>query len=159
MSNPSSSIIRRHQRAAPVTVVGIATDLGLKVWSQDLGNGVAGKLSRANLTQVGASGWAIYVNRRDAEVRRRFTVAHEIGHFLLHVPNLDVGEEIQDDTFYRSALSSSQERQANEFAADLLMPFHLINSLTESGITEPDELARRLKVSETAMRIRLGLPT
>jgi Zn-dependent peptidase ImmA (M78 family) len=60
--------------------------------------------------------------------------------------------------FYRSKLTSKQETEANQYAADLLMPFSLINAFQEKGITDPEELARRLGVSLVAMKIRLGIP-
>ena len=60
-----------------------------------------------------------------------------------------------DDTLYRSQLSSRIEAQANNLAADLLMPWHLLVPVVEKkGIPE---LASMFEVSEQAMEIRLEL--
>jgi len=146
------------QKTAPVKVVAVAKALGVAVWDAPLPPGVSGKLFKADPTQAGPSGFAIYVNEGEPQVRKRFTVAHEIGHFVLHRHELDAGA-IEDDSFYRSRLSNRMEAQANQFAADLLMPWGLIDDLTRSGIRDPDKLAERFEVSITAMKIRLGLPT
>lgn len=66
----------------------------------------------------------IVTSRYQAETRRNFTVAHELGHLFLHM-----GYKIDDDlwkrqdekTYYRNG-SSIEEYEANEFAAALLMP-------------------------------------
>jgi Zn-dependent peptidase ImmA (M78 family) len=63
-----------------------------------------------------------------------------------------------DDALYRSRLSNNIEAQANRQAADILMPFHLINPLIDSGITDIQKLAERFHVSASAMSIRLGVP-
>ena len=68
----------------------------------------------------------ILVNKFDSEKRRRFTVAHELGHFILHG-----GDDFYDskDILFRSVsqmdISENDRRkevQANMFAAELLMP-------------------------------------
>ena len=93
----------------------------------------------------------------DPFVRQRFTVAHEVGHFVLHRDKLERGDLV-DDAMYRSGLSSSEETAANRLAADILMPFQLIRSLLSAGIRDPEALANKLQVSAAAMRIRLGFP-
>ena len=80
--------------------------------------GVAGMLKNTG------DGWVIYVNSDEPETRQRFTIAHEIGHLHLH------SDVIGDHTdFYRKSELKDytedqleMERQANKFAAALLMP-------------------------------------
>lgn len=61
-----------------------------------------------------------------SEVRRRFSIAHEIGHLLLHAPKTEAGLFACDGTFYRDAsreyASPEEEWESNGFAAALLMP-------------------------------------
>jgi Zn-dependent peptidase ImmA (M78 family) len=150
------AIIREHQDSAPVKVSAIARDMGLLIFSASLDPGISGKLFMDE--RAGASsGWVIYVNRDEPEVRQRFTAAHEIAHFVLH--RHLIGEALADDEFYRSKLSSPLEAEANSMAADILMPWNLINEITQSGVKDLAALAERLEVSETALAIRLGLPT
>jgi len=128
--------------------------LGLDIIAANLPSSISGMLQK---DATAPSGYRIIVNREEPKNRQRFTVAHEIAHFIRHRD--EVGEGIADDTFYRSALSNRMEWEANEMAADILMPWVLIRELTDSGVRDPMELAKKLGVSETAMRIRLGLPT
>ena len=93
-------------------------------------------------------------------VRQRFTLAHEIGHMLLHRDR--IGDGIVDDILYRSSLSDTLEAQANRLAADILMPYPLIMEKLHEYEDIVDEerkyesVARDLEVSTTALKIRLG---
>lgn len=145
------AFIRRLQKSAPVNITGIAAVLGLQVWeSSNLPEGIAGKLKQ-DRKNGGASQFSIIVRAQDPFVRKRFTVAHEIAHYLLH-RNLFRGELV-DDALYRSTLGTPIEAEANAFAADLLMPWHLLNE--HPGLSA-EELAILFQVSNEAMRIRLG---
>lgn len=145
-------ILIRHQQAAPVKVGALAGELGLRVLRSDLPPGISGKLSREE-----DGSWVIRVNRHDPKVRQRFTIAHEVAHFLLHRDEIKNG--ITDDTFYRSGLSERREWEANRLAADILMPWNLVRSIATEGRASALELAKALEVSEAAMNIRLGNPT
>jgi hypothetical protein len=142
---------------APVNVAAIADDLGLGLYESNLGKGVSGALVR-DPTYGTKSGFVIFVNQDEAYVRQRFTAAHEIGHFVLHKDR--IGERIEDNYLLRAeGLSNTLEHQANRFAADLIMPYPLIESLVGQGIDGIDALSRSLQVSQIAMGIRLGHPT
>ena len=109
-------------------------------------------------TEVSRSGFVCYVDSSEPSVRQRFTAAHELGHFVLHRDM--IGDTHKDNYLLRAeGFTSYQETQAHKFAADLLMPNELISEKIEAGITSVKELAREFGVSETAMSIRLGLPT
>ncbi len=94
------------------------------------------------------------MNSRESYTRKRFTVAHEVAHFLLHRKRL--GEGVAEDAWYRSDFAVSEEREANRLAADLLIPPTQLARWTRCGVTDPDELARCFEVSSRAMRIQLG---
>jgi hypothetical protein len=148
------TIIAGFQNNAPVNVTAIAEALGLNVWESDaeLPDGISGKLFRDPISG-GSSGFSIIVRESDPYVRKRFTVAHEVGHFVLH--RNQIGESLTDDELYRSGLSTRQEAQANRFAADILMPKDLILKTINRLGDDPQVLASEFKVSEAAMRIRL----
>jgi hypothetical protein len=148
-----------YQQTAPVDVVKIAEDhFKISVWEDSLAAGISGKLF-VDTDNGGKSGFSIVVNIRDAYTRKRFTIAHELGHFILHRQQLAIlGGSLTDDAFYRSGLSNTQESEANRFAADILMPYTLIQKLVANGVTGVAELATTFKVSEAAMSIRLGIP-
>lgn len=141
------------KRSAPVNVLGAANALGISVYSKKLPANVSGILRR-DASLGGDSGFVILVQEHPVN-RQRFTIAHEIGHFVLHRQSAESG--IQDDEFYR-ALPGPLEREANQFAAELLMPWPLIKSLQDKGVTGLSELAQALQVSKQALAIRLGIP-
>jgi Zn-dependent peptidase ImmA (M78 family) len=149
----AKAIIARHQISAPVDVVAIAKEMGVNVYRTGLQPGVSGIL-RPDSKHGGSSGYVILVNADHPNNRVRFTVAHEIGHFVLH---REGNGEIVDDEFYR-ALPGPLETEANEYAADILMPWSLINQLQGAGVNQLDDMARKLEVSKQALAIRLGLP-
>ena len=100
--------------------------------------------------------FSIYVNEKHAKVRQRFTIAHEIAHFVWHA-NL-IGDGVVDDGLYRSGLSNSIETQANSYAADILMPWDLIDKAIRQGVNTVERLADMFDVSNSAISIRLGIP-
>jgi predicted transcriptional regulator len=148
-------LIRRHQQSAPVDVVKLAHDIGINVYQALGANNLSGKIIK-NPQQGGASGYAIFVNSNDSSKRQRFTIAHEIAHFILHKDA--IGDGIVEDALYRSGLSNKQEAEANKLAADILMPWHLINQAMNARINTIHDLADIFQVSESAMSIRLGVP-
>lgn len=144
-------IVQRFQHDAPVDVTALAEALGLNVWEQeDLPASVSGKIFKDNSA---SAGYSISVRSSDAYVRRRFTVAHEIAHFLLHRDK--IGDGLTDDAMYRSGLTTWEEVEANHLAADILMPRSLLGSYISKWGSNPEILAPMFKVSRAAMEIRL----
>ena len=101
----------------------------------------------------------IGINSSEAPVRQRFTIAHEIGHFILH-PQQDAFVDHRKERTGGEA-KPPRERQADMFAAALLMPRQNLlkdfRKLAKDGYTEniPVTLAKQYAVSEEAMRFRL----
>ena len=155
----SLDIIKRHWNDAPVPVQTIAVELGLPVQFISLPDNISGAI------KMDGPGYKIVVNAQHANTRQRFTIAHEIGHFLYHRDLL--GKGVGDDRAYRSEdttlpnpnITATHERQANTFAANLLMPKALLEKLVKQGITSTVDLAKALQVSEEALKIRLGRAT
>jgi hypothetical protein len=96
-------------------------------------------------------GHAIELYGTRGERRRRFTIAHEIGHFVLHPER--VRSERSGSTNWAS---QSIEREADAFAAELLMPEHLVRQATLEDGADPERLADRFDVSVQAMAVRLA---
>lgn len=147
--------IRPYQIAPPVDIKKMAQDLGLSIYElSNMGTGMSGKLYQDRRSP---SGFSIGVNAADSYTRKRFTIAHEIAHFMLHRD--DILDGVVDDAFYRSEhLSGAQETEANKFAADILMPYHLVQAMAKRGVVNVDALAGKFGVSSQAMSIRLGIP-
>ncbi|NKM14171.1 ImmA/IrrE family metallo-endopeptidase [Rhizobium laguerreae] len=139
-------------REPPIDVVGLANLLGIKVYDAPWPESVSGKIQKDE-RKGGSSGFAIFVRESDPETRKRFTIAHEIAHYVLH-EHL-IGDGVFDDAMYRSGLASNVERQANNLAADILMPWSYLTPMI-NGKTAKD-LAETFNVSEQAMQVRLGI--
>jgi hypothetical protein len=149
--------LAQHLREAPISLSGVAHALGVKVISSVLPSGISGEIRPDPATEAG---FTIRVNKNDPSRRQRFTVAHELAHFLLHRDQ--IGNGVTDDVLYRSTLSDSREAQANRLAADLLMPRPLVDDWIERTKTlrveDPVEfLSDKFGVSTAAMKIRLGI--
>jgi Zn-dependent peptidase ImmA (M78 family) len=142
----------------PVDVTKIAEILGLNIKYQPYDDNFSGLLIRhGNEATIG-------VNSVHHENRRRFTIAHEIGHFLLHKGDLILDKDIRVN--YRGAVNEhvdyEKEREANMFASELLMPTkllskdlkrHQLNLMDDEQI---EELATKYQVSRQAFMIRIS---
>lgn len=86
---------------------------------------------------------AVFVNRSMPMLRRRFTLAHELGHVAMgwHLNTLmcDVGVEAHDDPL---VLRTDQEGEANEFASSLLVPHRFRKSITAGDPSIPQILTK-----------------
>ena len=148
--------------SAPVPVEEIAGRLGAKLVFEPIEQDVSGMLYREGESAI------IGVNSLHANTRQRFTIAHEIGHLLLHegkpmfVDKL-VRVNLRDAT--SSAATDKQEIEANRFAAELLMPVAFVESEVRDLLKRNEDIsvdeftqkmADRFKVSRQAMEIRLS---
>jgi len=150
-------IVKRATASYPVRVAELAQQLGLTVVRAPLPPNISGLIQPS---ATAPAGFEIKVNKYEAPERQRFTVAHEIAHYLLHRDLIGAG--VVDSVMYRSNLTSRNETEANRFAADIVMPAeHVRAELTRTGgvatSDAADTLARIFKVSPPAMRIRLGI--
>lgn len=154
---------------APVDVASIAEHYDIEVKLERVDDDLSGFLLRDD------SGTAIIgANRNHHENRRRFTIAHELGHFLLHEAervHLDSrasGYALQLRSPVSATGENVNEREANLFAAEVLMPAKFLEKdLRASGsvdLLDDDEkvskvlksLAKKYKVSVQALTIRLN---
>lgn len=196
---PLDQLIRSHNLAR-IELTGLT---GLSAAQYLIQRGTAIELP-TNLNEDALAGFlyvspkfgSIFVERNDLMVRRRFSAAHELGHYLLHfcpllrslsaeetLPFIEVTDalprsEDADPNKFDLPLSSinvceesdfaqllppleEMEREANEFAAELLMPEDVVRSLTaerEADFRENDlvwRLATEMLVSQAAMKWRL----
>jgi hypothetical protein len=143
------AILGAHLSSIPVDVEAIATDFGIPVSYETLPDNISGHITRDEGTRAG---YRIGINSKDHERRQRFTLAHEIAHYILHRDLLDAG--LVDSALYRSKLSDDLERQANRFAAEILLPPHAVRSEFKAAGGSMAALAAKFNVSIDAIRIR-----
>lgn len=152
-----AAIVRNFTAVFPVKVGELANALGLKVVRSVLAPRISGLIQPSN---DAPSGFEIRVNKYEVPERQRFTVAHEIAHYLLH--RSDIGSGVTDSIMYRSELTSRKETEANRLAADLVMPEKAVRAeLKRLGGHRNEEVAEKLailfRVSVPAMKVRLGI--
>lgn len=146
---------------APIDVEDVARRCGAAIQRERFRRDLSGMLLRAD---DDADLAVIGVNSTHHPRRQRFTIAHEVGHLMLHRGRkLTVDSGLRVD--YRDDSgnpSIEEERDANAFAASLLMPEALVQRQAEphvrAGATRGalvSALAKTFDVSEDAMGYRL----
>jgi hypothetical protein len=99
----------------------------------------------------------VWVSAHEPLERRRFSVAHEVGHFLLHTFDQSEGVFCRAADLRADPESPERlrEREANRFAAELLMPEPMVRREVERRGADPLALAPLFAVSDLAMGFRL----
>ena len=110
--------------------------------------------------------YKISIQSKDHYYRKRFTMAHELAHFLFHSDKIENG--INDNKMYRSTpagdlynnqIGVEEEIEANKFAAAVLMPEKFlkneIKNVQEVNDSFLEKLSRKLQVSKAALKIRI----
>ena len=107
----------------PVKIIEICQKMGFSIFKQELPEDICGYIViDGELKEKFATDRIISVNEEESNKRRRFTVAHELAHFLF---DFDPANNIR---FYNAfehdheEKDDSNEKRANRFAAELLMP-------------------------------------
>jgi len=136
----------------PVDVHVIAANVGIEVITTESlsKSGLSGKIEFRESPRKNP---VIYVNAKDAEDRQRFTIAHELGHYFCGHDS-----SCREDTAFNMspAVGAYEERQANDFAANLLMPKIAIEYfIHEKKEFNVENLAALFEVSLSALRFRL----
>jgi Zn-dependent peptidase ImmA (M78 family)/transcriptional regulator with XRE-family HTH domain len=134
----------------PVPVDMLARRCGCRVRGFAFGEGISGLLLALD------SGPVIGFNEDEPEVRQRFSIAHELGHHLLrHYDHFHIDLERTAADGHPPGYDWRDERSANEFAAQLLMPAGWVAKFAKRG-EDVAELAQRFQVSGQAMGFRLA---
>jgi Zn-dependent peptidase ImmA (M78 family) len=146
----------------PIDLEKIASYLNIKIVYDVLDDDVSGFLMAEGTRKATA-----VINNTHHVNRQRFTIAHEIGHFMLHVdsPNEETIFVDKKYSFRRDGKSSlgvyEQEKDANAFASSLLMPKQLVDkAIADMNLDILDDydipgLAKKIGVSEQALGFRL----
>lgn len=106
----------------PVKIVDICQQMGFLIFQQRLPKEICGYIMiDGELKDRFSTDRIISVSAQDSNKRRRFTAAHELGHFLLDFkPQHSIYFAALE--YSRSRTPDDSELRANRFAAELLMP-------------------------------------
>ncbi|WP_316173359.1 MULTISPECIES: ImmA/IrrE family metallo-endopeptidase [unclassified Bradyrhizobium] len=159
----ASALVRKlGLKAPPVPVDRIAKVLGVRIEYSPFDDELSGMAFMRDGKPV------IGVNSSHHPNRQRFTIAHELGHIVLHRAKLEATVLIDKGRNFipRDSISAEGidhlEMQANAFASELLMPDRLVRQLlaeSSRDIQDDDYLigmANRFRVSLAALQFRLG---
>ncbi len=156
MSNEYEIVANYMTDSVPVNLKALCAELGIEYQEVELDSGISGEIER-----VDGEHFRINVNKNDHINRQRFTLAHEIGHYIYHRDL--IGDGLDDNKAYRSTnegrysncnVKDHHEVQANSFAASLLMPKDAVLQHQNKTVSE---LASLFQVSQAAMRVRLSV--
>ena len=156
------AVINKYRESIPVDLDEICRELGVRVRTAYLNKDMSGMIETNGRKQ-----YTITVNENDHRLRQRFTIAHELGHYIMH--RVLIGNGTSDNRAYRSTpdgmyyntnIGRAEETDANKFAASVLMPWDKVEERRTEYIGPPEDMARRLarefEVSTRAMEIRLS---
>lgn len=155
MKQNTMEILSKYSNFAPVPVVRIANELGVDVYETDdlLDN-------QSGLIKKESDKYVIYVNSFHPATRKRFTIAHEIAHFLEHRDK--IGDDYitgikqplkREDGPILDSEVSQMEIEANKIAAEILMPEKKFKEVWNICNTI-EEVAEKFEVSVSAAAIR-----
>ncbi len=144
-------VLQKHwDGSLPVNLLHIAKSMGVGVFKSETLDTIG------QVSLDGAGNYKIVIDPNQSKPRRRFTVAHELGHIALG--HLRPGETLFRDGVEQFFATTKDPREvaANKFAAQLLMPAELVKTAFEKM---PDMSVQRgaeiFGVSEAAMGYRL----
>ena len=158
------------EKEIPIPIVAICRDMGFSIYKQELPEEICGYIAiDGELKEKFETDRIISVNVSESNKRRRFTVAHELGHFLF---DFKPGNRIQYYNAFELNHTSEEtnieipleERRASRFAAELLMPkdefkeafrkantefpndlYHVVQELSDKFLVPPRAVERRIK--------------
>lgn len=155
-----AQLLSKTRENGRLDVVRLANELGLKVKPlKDLK--ALFSSAHAYITHKD-NVFTIFVNQKQSVQRQRFSIAHEIGHFLKHKDEIIRKGKVDRESAH--SLSKEQEQAADSVAAELLMPEADVRQIVEAkqlngeGAVEKkgvELLAKRYDVSMFAMIVRL----
>ena len=147
---------------APIPVDRVVESYGITICRAPTDDELSGFMYRDQDSESAVIG----VNADHSANRQRFTLGHELGHYLLHDQDgvhVDRGYQVKLRSSASSEGTNVEEQEANLFAAELLMPAKFLKN--DLAITKPvdledeeviSKLAKRYKVSTQAMTFRLA---
>ncbi len=152
-------------------IKGQGISLNKNATSDEIGRGRGANRSSTNgdvIGEIKKSGdeYHILILGSDHYYRKRFTMAHELGHFVLHKNKLDSLRSIFDSNQYQAdGITEEEETEANDFAAEILMPEDKVREIFAETMRSQnnnedrtiEEMSKIFQVSKMAIKLRLYL--
>ena len=156
-------ILLESMKKLPVDIPQIISDLGIKYKEEAMNDGESGAL----IYDTNEGEYTIIVNSNEFLQRRRFTAAHELAHYLFHSTLLKENNfrlhRHSDNLFGEasknndpSPFDENHEEEANQIAANIIMPKKYLYKHYDKARDNVAELAAKCDISEGAMKIQLA---
>lgn len=131
----------------PVKISGICENLGIRIISYEKGDKIIKTVGLEKICSQNDGvtfNRAIFYNQKCSIARQRFTIAHELGHILMHTDSKYNREPSKDDLFI--------EREANVFASRILAPACVLWGI---GVKTAEEICETCNISIVAAKFRM----
>lgn len=145
----SRILINNDMYNIPVDPIKIAKTYDIEVYQGELDNKIAGAIRYYKENNE----FKILVNKKDSMVKKRFTIAEELGYYILYEEKLKK-EEIHVNLIDK--IINKEEKEVEYFAGALLVNKTLLENVYNSNSTIL-ELAQLFKVSISSMTLRLNI--
>jgi Zn-dependent peptidase ImmA (M78 family) len=153
---------------APVDMAALALEYSAKVAPDEaiekiVGAAIPGCVGALVCSEEKPRKWAVLYDKDQSAGRRAFTIGHEFGHYILHRQNIETDPRYKlgiycDEEAITQRDGVGIEKEADIFAADILMPFHDFRVQLPAKATPNFEilsgLAKRYGVSLAAATLR-----
>lgn len=144
--------IYQAQKHVPVDLVGLAKTLEIQIKSVPMHDSVAGEIIRD-----GSDTYTCVLNSMHRPIQQRFTLAHQMGHYVLHREILGQGisdtkdyAAVPGSTYYNSRISEHDEADATAFALGLLIPPKALDRFKDLGLSV-EQMADKFQVETWAV--------
>ena len=152
-------LFQKYKNKIPFKIVEFAKELGINVYLDDeMPDNVSGRIEKDN------NGiFSCVLNNKHSVARHIFTIAHELGHYFRHQKYFETHNSLEEPLYNQfskdRAIQNNEQKQmeqeANEFAAELLMPEITVKEKWYKFEGSVSKMARYFNVSELAMAFRI----
>lgn len=134
-------------KTLPFDIEKLITLFGIEICFEDLDRLMSGYIEKRN------SSWVVGVNKYHSPRRQRFTLAHELSHYLLHKEIIEQKKHT-DKNLFRDETSNQIEKEANDLASEILIPQEEFKKQVDNGNRNFLSLADYFNVSIAAARYK-----
>lgn len=134
-----------------IDIIKIANLLGIKVFSTK-------EISMPSFIAYDkeTNSYEIYVNANEFRERQRFSIAHEIAHFIQHKEKIQEFGYVGRQNIY--SLSAKEEKEADNLAGNILMPLNCIKKYLEENKIDENTKIEETSIKKIAKEFEVSLP-
>jgi Zn-dependent peptidase ImmA (M78 family) len=163
MTETELAIYNKYANKFPFPLVDFANEIGIDLF---LSSNERDTLSGYITYDADTDKYSIVLNENDSQNRKRFTLAHELGHYFYDKDYLKSNKKIEDGVYHKKWLARDKlttdkimramDVKANQFAADILMPKDKFIEYWNNGYP-PENIANYFGVSIQAVMVRASV--